>query len=565
MKQAVPFILTLFSLSLGCATSRPVVTQTLDFERLDQKVQNDWKGMVVTSSSAHHFALGEAHSLEGETDAAIEEYRAALIYDAKSDLILNKLAAEYAKKGLFSLAIETAQKALVVHPKSVDAHLTLGGIYSASQASDLAANHFEKALKIEPTNEEAAVFYIQALLETGRTAEAVKVARRSAQLIPDSSAIFYILALTEQLAENFDGAISAYKKSLDLVPGFAKAALAMGLLLESQGKAEAAIGVYTSAFEAKSDSQLGGRLAQVYIQRADFVKAIKVYEALHQVEPNDSEHSFKLGLLYMQQNHWDRAVKALSESLVSAPDQDRVHYYLSAAFEEQKQLTAAADHLKSISPESKYFEDAAVRLVTLLKSQKREAEAVDYLNGVLEKNPENVNLHIQLAAIYEARKEFPEASKAIDRGLKTFPLDEKLTYSKGAILEQQGDTKGALVWMEKVVEINPKNAEALNFIGYSWTTQGVRLKDAEDLLRRAVALRPDNAFFLDSLGWNLFISGRSEEALPVLEKAVALKSDEGVILKHLAEVYIRVRLPNRALAIEEQVRKLSAERSPASE
>ena len=89
--------------------------------------------------------------------------------------------------------------------------------------------------------------------------------------------------------------------------------------------------------------------------------------------------------------------------------------------------------------------------------------------------------------------------------------------------------------MQKLVAINPSNAAALNFVGYSWANDGINLQTALDYIQRALELMPDNASIQDSMGWVLYRLGRLDEALPVLEKA-AQGSQEPEVQEHLAEV-----------------------------
>ncbi len=121
--------------------------------------------------------------------------------------------------------------------------------------------------------------------------------------------------------------------------------------------------------------------------------------------------------------------------------------------------------------------------------------------------------------------------------------------------------------MEKLLQQNPEHADALNFIAYTWTAQGVNLKDAESMLKRALKLKPNSPFILDSMGWNQFMLGHQSEALVYLEKAVSLKADEQAILEHLVEVYAKSQMPERAAATKMRIERLVNQlgsRSPAS-
>jgi Tfp pilus assembly protein PilF len=101
--------------------------------------------------------------------------------------------------------------------------------------------------------------------------------------------------------------------------------------------------------------------------------------------------------------------------------------------------------------------------------------------------------------------------------------------------------------MEAILKLNPENVDAMNYIGYTWTQKGIRLNDAEKLLRRALGLRPDSGYIQDSWGWYLLTRGRVKEAVVELEKAVRLKPNESTILEHLGDAYLRSNLREKAL------------------
>jgi tetratricopeptide (TPR) repeat protein len=106
--------------------------------------------------------------------------------------------------------------------------------------------------------------------------------------------------------------------------------------------------------------------------------------------------------------------------------------------------------------------------------------------------------------------------------------------------------------MQKALEKNPDNASALNYIGYTWAEQGTNLDEAERMIKRAIELRPDDGYIVDSLGWVYYMrarplvqSGRTAEAQPwldraieELEKAHELTGGDPVISEHLGDAYL---------------------------
>jgi tetratricopeptide (TPR) repeat protein len=148
---------------------------------------------------------------------------------------------------------------------------------------------------------------------------------------------------------------------------------------------------------------------------------------------------------------------------------------------------------------------------------------------------------------------------ALERAYKYFPEEERVLYYLGSLYDRVGDTEKGLAKMEQLLFVNPKNVDALNYLGYTWTVLGRKMDQAEEYLKTAMKLRPNNAFITDSWGWHLFVRGKFAEAIKVLEKAVAIRGDEATILEHLGDAYARTNLQEKAFATYEKAVSVSKE------
>lgn len=101
-------------------------------------------------------------------------------------------------------------------------------------------------------------------------------------------------------------------------------------------------------------------------------------------------------------------------------------------------------------------------------------------------------------------------------------------------------------YLKKAIGINPKNADALNYLGYSYAEKGIHLEEAYSLINSALELKPDSGSIMDSLGWVYFKMGKSDEALKVLLKALELVKDDPVVFEHVGDVYNSLSLRAKA-------------------
>ena len=111
--------------------------------------------------------------------------------------------------------------------------------------------------------------------------------------------------------------------------------------------------------------------------------------------------------------------------------------------------------------------------------------------------------------------------------------------------ERAGEAERAMNSAQKVLDLNPDNPEALNFVGYTWAEQGKRLGEAEEMVTRALLYKPDSGYVTDSLGWVYYQQGRFDRALQTLTRADRMAPDEPEILEHIAETLVRLnRVPD---------------------
>ncbi len=91
--------------------------------------------------------------------------------------------------------------------------------------------------------------------------------------------------------------------------------------------------------------------------------------------------------------------------------------------------------------------------------------------------------------------------------------------------------------LSKVSPELPQNANALNYLGYTYADMGQNLDEAEHLIKKALKIKPNDGYIMDSLGWVYFKKGLHDKSLEILEKAVSIIHNDPSILEHLGELH----------------------------
>jgi tetratricopeptide (TPR) repeat protein len=116
-----------------------------------------------------------------------------------------------------------------------------------------------------------------------------------------------------------------------------------------------------------------------------------------------------------------------------------------------------------------------------------------------------------------------------------------------------------------VIALDPKHAESYNYIGYMYAEKGTNLSEAIQLIQQALALEPENGYFIDSLGWAYYQQGRYQEALRELKRAVSLAKEDPVLYEHLGDAYLKNNLTNEALEAWEKSLKVDPDGPTANQ
>ena len=146
-------------------------------------------------------------------------------------------------------------------------------------------------------------------------------------------------------------------------------------------------------------------------------------------------------------------------------------------------------------------------------------------------------------------------------------LDADFYFQHGVIAERAGEREAAAKHFLSCIEMDAQHAAALNYLGYMWAERGENLVDAEKFIRRALEKEPENAAYLDSLGWVLFQQGRYHEALDPLQRAsqLAAADPDPTIEEHLGDVLDKLGRRNEAIKAWERALNLegASEELPA--
>jgi tetratricopeptide (TPR) repeat protein len=161
-----------------------------------------------------------------------------------------------------------------------------------------------------------------------------------------------------------------------------------------------------------------------------------------------------------------------------------------------------------------------------------------------------------LAAVYEKEDQLEKALSTLKRGLEKNQHDVDIHFQLGALYDKMGDYDKMVAEMKEVLRLNPDYADALNYLGYSYSDRGIHLEEALKLIQKAMELKPNMGYITDSLGWIYYKLGDYERAVIELEKANQLTPDDSTITEHLADGYLKLSRVEKAIEFYEKALRL---------
>lgn len=217
---------------------------------------------------------------------------------------------------------------------------------------------------------------------------------------------------------------------------------------------------------------------------------------------------------------------------------------LGGIYERLEQPAKAIEVLSLVPADGTLKRDAEVQIGLNYNALEQLDQAREHLRALISEDPKDVEAILTLGNVLRSHEKFEEAEKVYSEGIdglaEVKPEDWLLFYFRGICLERQKKWEASEADLRKALELNPDQPLVLNYLGYSLVDQGLKLDEALGMIQKAVELRPNDGYIVDSLGWVYYRLGRFEEAVKELERAVQLRPADPVINDHLGDAYWKV-------------------------
>jgi tetratricopeptide (TPR) repeat protein len=464
--------------------------------------------------------LARLYRLHNDPDKAEQVLQGLLKDDPENEAAVEQLTQLYLDQNKSEEAISLLEGMIARSPTPTLYDL-LGDAYTQTHDYAQAEKAYRSAVDLDPSELGHLRGLGQALLSEEKYPEALSVYQKLAELMPDDADVYLRLAQIYRELHQLDKAEESIVKARQYAAGTLEVMYNEAMIYEAQGRYEDAIRVISDA------------VAGIKTQSTVLPSRRRSLAILYQ----------QLGGLYRDSNNYQAAIYTFQELGHLGDEEDRrSRMLMMETYRQAKDLPKALQTGKEAL--AKYPTDTGIRATyaMVLGENQQADEGVKLLQGDLKGTPGDREVYLNMSQIYERSHRYSE-SEAMARKAEVIPGDprenEMTWFLLGAIYERQKQFDKAEEQFKKVLAVNPKNAQVLNYYGYMLADRGIRLEEARDMIQRALDQEPFNGAYLDSLGWTYFKQNKIEDAEAALRKAADRDPHDPTIRTHLGEVYAK--------------------------
>jgi tetratricopeptide (TPR) repeat protein len=332
----------------------------------------------------------------------------------------------------------------------------------------------------------------------------------------------------------YDKAVAAFQKAVAEDPEYYDAWVEMGLTYEAQKNYVDAERVFSQLVDSGIDNQ------QIVFRLVDLnLKLNNPDKSLEYVLPytDDLPLTLEVANLFLNQSFYDHAAQLLDPLAQQSPIPENALFYLAILeYEGRDDIDQAMAYLQAIPVSHPHHERSLIFRIHLLYQKGDKDGARQLCQTAMGLFPRQPEFRIIMAELHERENDFSQALAVLDSAAAQWPENTTILYRAGLLHDRMGDRDTAMAVMERVIAKNPEHADALNFLGYSLAEQGRDLDRALLLIQGALAVKPDNGYFIDSLAWVYYKQKRIKLAWAEIKRAVELVDSDPVIWEHYGDI-----------------------------
>ncbi len=490
------------------------------------------------NSSSGNYLVGIFASKLRDTDVAAKYLGRALSDDPDNRNLIERAFILSLSSGYIQRSEALAERVVRFNKRHRMSHIVLGLREARKKRFETARDHFKKAGYTPVGELTSALLIAWSYAAEGKATETFKTLDQLDKNDAFANFKLYHGALIADYLGQPSRADQAYLQAYEQAGTTLRVVQSYGNYLHRMGRADKAGDVYRKYLGSSRSSPL----VQAALDKLENNTAPGKFIAT--AGQGMAESMFSIASALSDEQNIDVSLIYVQMALSMRPDFDVASVLLGEIYEDTKRYAKAVQTFSSVPEGSALHDNAAIQAAVNLDHLERTDEAIATLNAFIDKNPKHFDANVTLGNIQRSHEKWQDAITSYSRALDLVPEVAVnhwiLFYFRGIAYERSKEWDLAEPDFLKALELMPDQPAVLNYLGYSWIEKGLNLKKAIEMVAKAVELRPNDGYIVDSLGWAHYQLGEFEEAVKHLERAVELRPEDPVINDHLGDAYWRV-------------------------
>ncbi|NPA94933.1 MAG: tetratricopeptide repeat protein [Thermodesulfobacteria bacterium] len=496
---------------------------------------------------------------QGKTNEAEALIKTGLKKCSDKKPLLRSLLSIYENQHRLKDALKVAQELTKLDPKDPSGYLILAQVYEQLGKRDKAEEAWNKALKVSGNKPDIILAYSQYLYHQKAIDKAQKVLENGIRQNPKSLKLR--LALAELLTKTGkpQDAIKLLRET-DLaqfnIDDQLKLRNAIAKILLSMGKTDEALAEVDNIL--KDDPQNAQALllkARIALAKKDAETAIATLRQLVDDFPKKTEYRLLLAQAHILNNESKLAEDQLKQATRINPKDLGAWISLANLQLANKDLEGAIDTLSYALKENPQSAKLAYFLAQLYKQANDTRRAEQYLKMAIKLKPNWIEPYQALGTLYAQSPNKEETEAQLKQAVASHPESGLYRLLLATFYQNTGQIEKAIQQYEELLKIAPDYPLFCNNLAYLYAEyrhDSKSLEKAKKLIEKALSKLPNQPIFLDTKAWILYKSGKLQEALSIIDKAL-VKSKNPTLLYHKAVVLAQLGKKDAAKKILEEL------------
>jgi tetratricopeptide (TPR) repeat protein len=483
----------------------------------------------------------------------------ALEIDSTSSVVLYELSNYYMFLNKKPLTLEALRKAVHYNEDKFEYKVSLAGLSRELNQNKEAIEIYEELVQKYPSKPELNYYLSDLYVRQGEIEKGI----HALDILEENLGMNQILSMRKfqlySTIEQTDKAFAEVKKLARKYSNEARYEIMLGDLYLEKNQPDTALVYYKKAHEIEPENPYYiVSMANYYEYTGDTEAALNEIDVALRNSKLDVET--KLGILgryiqVLQQGNKDiNSAIGLFETLLEQHPQEKELNLMYGQFLQLRDKPEEAKFQFQVVTESEPDNVSAWKLLLgiYLKLENMDG-CIKVCNDALVHFPEDPDFYFYKGAAYYQKKEYQEALNTYNEGLSAVP--EKDAGLKSDFYGQMGDLyyhlkqkDEAYEMYDRALQYNDRNIVVLNNYAYFLSLDKKDLSKAERMSNQSMKLQPDNATYIDTYAWVLFVQESYSLAKFYIELALSKEKEfSGEIIDHYGDILFMNEEPDKAL------------------